>query len=165
MIKVVQGSRDKRNLFSSCCVASSLCRYSMGWYLADLPIRTSRRPRAKGEGFSARDCTAKTWHSSPHHRFPSQGRETGFMYPQPGAGAPAGPGLGHLIAIEKNVYPGSGRCSWPAYVSGQRCSSPCEHLSLSKSGRGILSVLPCFVFIAHARPALLSVLQAIRIQN
>ena len=101
MIKVVQGSRDKRNLFSSCCVASSLCRYSMGWYLADLPIHTSRRPRAKGEGFSARDCTAKTWHSSPHRRSPSQGREAGFMYPQPGAGAPAGPGLGHSIAIKK----------------------------------------------------------------
>ena len=101
MIKVVQGSRDKRNLFSSCCVASSLCRYSMGWYLADLKICTSRRPRAKGEGFSARDCTARTWHSSPHRRSPSQGREAGFMYPQPGAGAPAGPGLGHLIAIKK----------------------------------------------------------------
>ena len=137
----------------------------MGWYLADLPIRTSRRPRAKGEGFSARDCTAKTWHSSPHRRSPSQGREAGFMYPQPGAGAPAGPGLGHLIAIKKMSTPAAAAGRPTTYLSGQRCSSPCEHLSLSKSGRGILSVLPCFVFIAHARPALLSVLQAIRIQN
>ena len=145
MIKVVQGSRDKRNLFSSCCVASSLCRYSMGWYLADLPIRTSRRPRAKGEGFSARDCTAKTWHSSPHRRSPSQGREAGFMYPQPGAGAPAGPGLGHLIAIKKNVYAGT-------------AANRTEVAIKEWQGHIICFVVLC---VHCARPALLSVLQAI----